>query len=149
MGTPSEVYETPRSRFVADFIGVSNFFEAHVEAEAPGCLSVRTRGGMPIQLTPATRPIAAGETLHLTLRPEKVSMEPLQAAGTPNACAATITHIVYLGMMTHYYTRTEHGETLIVYMQNQDIARQHLGFAVGDAVTLSWQPHHVLLLEEG
>jgi ABC-type Fe3+/spermidine/putrescine transport system ATPase subunit len=48
IGTPSEIYETPRSRFVADFIGVSNFFQAEVEHVSNGGVKLRTGRGLPV-----------------------------------------------------------------------------------------------------
>jgi ABC-type Fe3+/spermidine/putrescine transport system ATPase subunit len=151
LGTPRQVYETPRSRFVADFIGVSNFFQGTVAQEHQGCCMVRTASGMPVWLKPPPeRQVRQGETLHLALRPERVRMLPPPADITVsrNTHVATITHVVYLGGMTHYYTRTEYREDFIVYVQNHGTANSQPAFTRGETVALSWQPEHVLLLEE-
>jgi spermidine/putrescine ABC transporter ATP-binding subunit len=148
IGTPTQVYETPRSRFVADFIGVSNFFSGKVEAEHEGGLMVRTTRGMTLWLRPPPgRQLGVGDTVHLALRPEKVTMIPFEAPPMPYAQSVTIKHIIYLGTVTHYYTRTVHGEEIVVYAQNQD--RDHCcgPVAVGDVLMLGWQPDHLLRVE--
>ena len=65
----------------------------------------------------------------------------------PHTQAATIQHIVYLGTVTHFYTRTVQGEEVIAYVQNQELACGPHTFAVGAAVTLSWKPESVLVVE--
>jgi len=147
MGTPHEVYESPRSLFVADFIGVSNFFSGNVEAEYEGGLLLRTVHGMPIWFKPPLRqPLAVGDTVQLALRPEKVTMLPCDDTAMPYAPFATVQHIVYLGTVTHYYTRTMQGEEIIIYAQNQDMGHRS-PVAVGDVMSLSWKPEHLLVLE--
>lgn len=148
IGTPSDIYENPKSHFVADFIGVSNFFQAEVEQISNGHTNLRTVRGLPVQIqTPLDRTLHQGEHLHLALRPEKVAMcSPREA--TAEGQPVTITHVVYLGMVTHYYTRTPQGEELIVYVQNQERTHGQRAFGVGDTVHLSWKPEHVLVLEE-
>jgi len=148
IGTPNQVYESPRSRFVADFIGVSNFFSGKVEAEHEGGFMVRTTRGMPIWLKPPLRlQISVGDTLHLALRPEKVTMVPFGDTLMPYTQSATIKHIVYLGTVTHYYTRTIHGEEIMSYAQNQDMGHGCGPVAVGDVMSLCWKPENLLILE--
>lgn len=148
IGTPTQVYELPRSRFVADFIGVSNFFSGKVEAEHEGGFIVHTARGMPLWLKPPLRRhISVGDTVQLALRPEKVTMVAFGDTPMPYAQSATIEHIVYLGTVTHYYTRTVQGEEIIVYVQNQDMEHGCGPVAVGDVISLCWKPESLLLLE--
>ncbi|RMF85468.1 MAG: ABC transporter ATP-binding protein [Nitrospinota bacterium] len=147
IGSPREVYESPRSRFVADFIGVSNFFQGRVDTVTADQALVSTERGMRIWVAlTAPRHVQVGETVQLALRPEKITIRG-QAGKGQNSCPATITHIVYLGTVTHYYVKTAEGETVIVYTQNADVTADQHGWAVGDTVYLSWKPEHVLLLE--
>ncbi len=119
MGTPTEIYEYPRSRFVADFIGVSNFFRGRVEAKQEGRLLVVTEKRMKLWVSPPRdREIWVGETLQLALRPEKVKIDAHRPAREWNAYPSTIAHIIYLGAVTHYYVTTEPEDALIVYVQN-------------------------------
>jgi len=149
IGTPSDIYEAPRSHFVADFIGVSNFFEAQVERAGNGGLHVNTTRGMSMWIAPPSdRSIRVGDTLQLALRPEKVMLAPPEHQERRHAHTATIQHIVYLGTATHYYLSTEAGEDIIAYVQNQDMTHGRHLFRVGDAVSLFWKPENVLVLEE-
>jgi ABC-type Fe3+/spermidine/putrescine transport system ATPase subunit len=107
VGTPRQIYEAPRSRFVADFIGVSNFFHGRaIDVQHDGVLG-STQRGMPIRVRPlADKKVRRGDLLRLAWRPEKVLLAPPLPADTPHTQAATIQHIVYLGTVTHFYTRT-------------------------------------------
>lgn len=147
IGTPQEVYEYPRSRFVADFIGVSNFLKGRIETVTAEQILVHTERGMRIwvTLTPQQN-VRVGQTVHLVLRPEKIKIGA-QGRKEPNIFTATITHIVYLGTVTHYYVKTVEGENLIVYTQNDDVMEQST-LAVGATIFLSWKPENVLLLGE-
>jgi spermidine/putrescine ABC transporter ATP-binding subunit len=149
MGTPTEIYEYPRSRFVADFIGVSNFFEGRVEAQPEGRLLVATENQMKLWVSPPSdRKIRVGETLQLAVRPEKVKIDAHRPAGEWNAYPSTIANIIYLGAVTHYDVKTEPGEALIVYVQNQDRAHVPAPLAIGDAVYIFWRPEEMLILEQ-
>jgi putative spermidine/putrescine transport system ATP-binding protein len=149
IGTPSDIYEAPRSRFVADFIGVSNFFEAQVEGAGTGGLQVNTTRGISMWVTPPPgRNIRVGDTLQLALRPEKVLLATPDRQARQHAHTATIQHIVYLGTSTHYYLGTEAGEDIVAYVQNRDMTHGRHLFNVGDVVSLFWKPENVLVLEE-
>jgi ABC-type Fe3+/spermidine/putrescine transport system ATPase subunit len=148
VGTPTEVYESPRSAFVADFIGVSNFFRGRVEATQDGHLLVVTERGLPIPVTPPPeRQVRRGDRLQLALRPEKVDIAATPAPAGANGCIGTIKHIVYLGTMTHYYVTSDAGEEFVVYCQNQASVHTSGRLCVGDAIHLSWKSEHTLLLE--
>jgi spermidine/putrescine ABC transporter ATP-binding subunit len=148
VGTPTEIYESPRSAFVADFIGVSNFFHGRVVAMQDGHLIVVTEKGLTIRVTlPPEREVHRGDRLQLALRPEKVDITSAPATTEGNICTGTIRHIVYLGTVTHYYVTSEDGETFVVYWQNQAASHTSGPLRVGDAIHLSWKPEHTLLLE--
>jgi iron(III) transport system ATP-binding protein len=86
IGKPREVYETPKSRFVADFIGTSNFLDGVVEERRSGRYLVRTAGG---QLdVPSDAEFAAGEQVVVSARPEHITL----SAGTNGAGGANRWH---------------------------------------------------------
>jgi spermidine/putrescine transport system ATP-binding protein len=150
VGTPTEIYERPHSRFVADFIGVSNFFQGRVEAVHEGQIVVLTDNQLRLRVAPTSGTTPhLGDMSHLALRPEKISLHRQRPPEEYNVVTATIKHIVYLGTATHYYVKSEEGEDLVVYAQNQETCTTHLPFAAGDAVYLSWQPESMLLLARG
>ncbi|MBK0421399.1 ABC transporter ATP-binding protein [Leucobacter sp. CSA2] len=93
IGTPEEIYEKPVSRFVADFIGETNFVttEAHRLDDARGSIEVRLPGGEPVVL-PKSVPTPDG-TVTFTVRPERISL----TGGGPRFATGKITKLVYMG----------------------------------------------------
>lgn len=75
VGTPAELYERPRSRFVADFIGESSFLEGNVSVVEEHCCVVVTKGGLKLR-TLSRREMQSGQRVVLSMRPEHVSLVP-------------------------------------------------------------------------
>jgi spermidine/putrescine transport system ATP-binding protein len=147
LGSPREVYERPHTRFVAGFIGTSNLIEGTV-ARMDGTAAVLERGaGETISVPDAVRAGASvGGRLHMTVRPEKISLSDDEPA--PGRCAlrGRVAEVVYLGSSTQYAVRLSDGTELSVYVQNSsdssDIAQRD------QDVWLSWRPEHTLALAE-
>ena len=100
LGTPNEIYENPANRFVADFIGETNFFEVEVTAVNGDTATVRTPLGFDV--TARQMGVRAGSRATLSLRPEKISLGD-QAAG--EVMEGIITNKNYMGGYTHYTVR--------------------------------------------
>jgi spermidine/putrescine transport system ATP-binding protein len=138
VGLPDEVYESPKNRFVADFLGRSNFLPAR-----PHPLGAETPLG-PLRLkSPLER-----EAL-LVIRPEKIRLYPKEA--TPpreNLVVAQVEEIVYTGAENQYYLRA--GEVrLLAYTLNQDL--QEPGseeFAYGEEVICYLPPENLVVIHE-
>ena len=138
LGTPSELYEQPRTAFVAGFLGVSNLLEGTVA------------GGDRVTLTDGTavqvpREVLAGRTgtVWIGVRPEKLRI----GGGEPNSLAGTVTESAYIGVSTQYILNTPAGP-VTVYMQNDRPGGQ---VATGERLTLSWSPDSTFVVdaEEG
>ena len=128
LGTPSELYERPRTPFVAGFLGVSNLLHGHVVATD----KVKLTDGMEVSVPAAA---LAGRTgaVQIGVRPEK-----LRTGGTePNRLSGTVSETAYIGVSTQYIVETPAG-AVTVYVQN-DRPGAH-GVAPGDQLTLSWSP---------
>ncbi|WP_411036938.1 ABC transporter ATP-binding protein [Shinella sp. BYT-45] len=97
IGTPTQIYEEPVNRFVADFVGETNFLDVEVLETAPGQATVRTPFGV-VLTAPATGR-AAGDRATLSIRPEKINLGD-QAQGI--AFTGRITDKNYMGGYTHY-----------------------------------------------
>ncbi len=112
-GSPTEVYRAPSSRFVAGFIGVSNFFRGRVERRDGSEAQVVTPDG--VVLTVADCPSDSPVTI--ALRPEDILVEPSipGAAIAPNCVTGTVEQVVYRGFVSHTYLRLDNGETLITF----------------------------------
>jgi spermidine/putrescine ABC transporter ATP-binding subunit len=130
--TPGRIYERPNTRFVAGFLGTSNFIAATVETVgAAGAL--RTQSGLRLEaaLPPERR---VGDRLNLSLRPERIRLLPAEAAGA--LVRGTIVEASFFGNMQRYLVRIDAGETLIA-------TRPSLGepmVPAGTAVGLAWEP---------
>jgi iron(III) transport system ATP-binding protein len=95
IGTPREIYERPRSRFVADFIGRTNLLEASVvAADGPGSYRVSTAlGELRASSADGLRP---GEAVALSIRPEDIELSESRPDGS-NVCSGTVSAKVFLG----------------------------------------------------
>ncbi|WP_322865100.1 ABC transporter ATP-binding protein [Aquicoccus sp. G2-2] len=97
VGSPSEIYEEPVNRFVADFVGETNFFDVDVLETADQGAKVRTPFGQIITI-PAPANVAKGRAT-LSIRPEKLNLgDQAQGVDFP----AEVIHTHYLGGYTHY-----------------------------------------------
>jgi spermidine/putrescine transport system ATP-binding protein len=148
LGSPREVYEHPRTRFVAGFIGTSNLISGTVE-RIEGTTAVLATGPDELLIAPdaVRRGAAVGTTLELTVRPEKIVItNHMPAEGGRCRVRGRVTEVVYLGTSTQYAVRTADGSDLLVFLQNaadsSDIAERE------QDVWLSWRPEHSLALAE-
>jgi putrescine transport system ATP-binding protein len=138
VATPSEIYEQPNSRWVADFIGEVTILEGRTTA--PG-----TVGSALGSFAVANRDAAVGRTLWLALRPEKISMDRQRPADARNAVAGTVFEIGYRGETSAYKVRLADGSLMKVSIANVN-ARGRPPYAEGDAVWLSWPPDAGIVL---
>ncbi len=122
IGPPEEIYERPKVRFVADFIGETNFLDA--QCIAPG--RYRLSSGHELA-APEGGPV--GETVALAVRPERTV---LSEAG-PDALGATVNDVVYEGMNTTYYVTLDQGARVRICEQNRlsNRSRYGMGARVG------------------
>ena len=127
VGTPSQIYEHPTVRFVADFIGETNFLPATVTSAIGDKVTLRLPGGMEFSAAAATG-IGNGMEVTVAVRPERLSLTDA-AAG---AIKGRVENIVYFGTDTSYQVALPDGIALTVRTQNRDGARPR--FAIGDTV---------------
>jgi putrescine transport system ATP-binding protein len=120
VGTPSEIYEYPASRFVADFIGDTNMLEARVVlADGSRMRVVSAEAGCEIEADRAV-PAVAGETVWVAIRPEKMEVATAPPAGPAvNRLAGTVADIAYLGDVSIYHVRLEGGATVRATVANR------------------------------
>ena len=155
IGAPEEIYEQPADRFVADFIGETNFLEGRLEETKGERGVVRTRaGGLVLQGTLPAERIASGEDVTLTIRPEKLTLlksktKPTSADNDSEAettlLPATVVATSYIGTDTRYEVELAGGARLTVRLQNFG-ARYDTTYAVGEAVQLRWDAANARVL---
>ncbi len=130
LGTPEEIYETPNSRFVAEFIGLSNFLDGRV-ATVQGATMTVVASGLSIQ-TPTLPEVAPGHKVLLFVRPNEIEVLPATAAADTNVFPARVEKATYLGDTMDYRLALGEGVELRV----QADARHRYG--PGEAVRLRW-----------
>lgn len=137
LGTPRAVYRTPANRFVADFIGETNWLSAQVAAIAKGELTLDTEAG---RFTAATDiPRQPGEKVWLGFRPEAVEI----GASSVNSFETRIAHVSYLGEIEQYRLELRGGTVVKAFEQNPREIRQ-----VGAALPVNIRPQNLLVLPE-
>jgi spermidine/putrescine transport system ATP-binding protein len=142
IGAPTEIYEHPRHRFVADFIGDINLLKATAARPADGKVRFRLGGSQLLQGDIDEGAPPAGP-VSLAIRPERASLEPSGQAGLSGA----VESIVYIGADTVYrIVLAEEAGHFMVRVQNRTGARGT--YAIGDAVTVVVPPESIQVLSD-
>jgi len=147
-GSPEELYERPRNRFVAGFIGQSNSISGRIVAvDAGGSATVEAQSGLALhgRLTdPDARP-AVGDSAVVAVRPERLELGGAHEAGSGwTSIAGRIRQGTYLGDQSEFRVETDLGSLVA--------RRPHHGRAIegnvgpGDAVTVRWPDEANLVL---
>ncbi|MFH8796647.1 ABC transporter ATP-binding protein [Streptomyces sp. NPDC017941] len=148
-GAPADLYENPRTTFVANFLGTSNFIEAEVAAVrgedvvlAAGC------GKLTLPRARCTAPATTGGTVLAGVRPEKISLTHADEAGAipagRNRIAGRITDSSFIGVSTQYVVDSPGCDAFEVYAQNIE---RDSRLAPGADVVLHWNPAHTFGLD--
>jgi len=141
LGTPREIYEHPRTRFVAGFIGTSNLLTGTVTRVDAGRAVIEVSPEERIVVPVTGQAVTAGSQLQLTVRPEKIEISAARPAGYGCVLRGEVTDVAYLGTSTNFSVSTTTGADIVVFQQNSAAAAADVA-AQGDSVWLSWQPEH-------
>jgi spermidine/putrescine transport system ATP-binding protein len=145
MGAPNDLYENPRTTFVANFLGKSNLIEGTVKNRGSDIVTVDMHG-IDVSI-PASRAHADGDKGWVGIRPEKVLVgeegEALDAPGN-TIPGGVVTDVSFVGVSTQYLVRMPWGQELEVFEQNTGRRRM---FRAGERVELSWRPEYAFLLD--
>jgi iron(III) transport system ATP-binding protein len=134
VGGPHDLYQRPRSRFVAEFLGESNFIPGTVRRSDATSCEVETAAGTLVSAA-ATAPV--GARVSLSIRPES-----LRIGGGPNQIAGVCTGSVYLGEMSQHLVETPAGALKVFELDPRETTR------AGRPLTLHAQPESVVVLAE-
>jgi spermidine/putrescine transport system ATP-binding protein len=149
LGTPAEIYESPRTAFVARFIGASNFVAgtatrrsgAHWEVSRPG------GGAFRVPEHPAVR---QGGGVRIAVRPEWMDLwRPGEVPPAENSLGGAVREVIYRGETIHVLVGLPDGEDLTVALRNEGQLSKPLPWRRGDAVAVGWLPEDCQVLEEG
>lgn len=149
MGTPEELYENPRTTFVANFLGQSNLIKGSIIGKdtLAGASVVKVDMEGTIVSIPEERAHAITGAGWVGIRPEKVLVAPagenIDAPGS-HFTGATIVSTSFIGVSTQYVVRTAWGQEIAAFEQNTG-ARGVM--PPGTAVDFSWRPEFAFLLD--
>jgi spermidine/putrescine transport system ATP-binding protein len=149
IGKPAEIYETPRTSFVAAFIGDTNFLEGRVTESLGERFSRADIPGLGAVIIDNDKPVRPGDRIHLSLRPEKLvlSRERNHSGEWDNSVPGIIEDVIYFGSQTRYWVRC--GEYRIcAEQQHRTFLLDETPPAWGDRVWLRWHANDGFLLEQ-
>jgi len=146
VATPSDIYEQPNSRWVADFIGDVSLIEGRVVSSALGQTIIESAAGGRLIVTHPTDAIA-GTSITVALRPEKIHIDAITSspAGDENCFAGRVMEIGYLGGVSIFKVKLDNGLDMKVAVANRRRLTEQL-IRTGDRVWLSFPPEAGVVL---
>jgi spermidine/putrescine transport system ATP-binding protein len=141
---PKEIYEHPKTPFVADFIGSLNALDFRVDEVSNG-LAVMKLGDGERLVVPVGAGIHPGSNLRVAVRPERVRIEPAngRAPEGGSRVEGTIAELVYLGGLTHFHVDAGGAGRVVSHRMDDEVASS---LQPGGKVVLSWPAEHAYVL---
>ncbi|QGX99102.1 ABC transporter ATP-binding protein [Roseovarius faecimaris] len=142
IGTPQQLYDSPKSRYVADFVGTSNFFDGKIQSTSGTTAAIALGDGLTYNAR-LSGPVQPGDTACLSIRPEQIHIRRVESDG---AIPGRILNRIFLGEHTEYLIRSETLGNIAVLAPRQ--SDQGLGdLSTNDNVWLQWASEAALILE--
>ena len=142
IGSPEDLYATPKTAFVADFIGKTNFMTGQVTEKADGRCTVTVEGKASITAH-ADAALRVGQAVSVATRPEGMLLVRDSLGAEANRLPAKVEWLRYLGNIARYFVRTPWGKVLLIETTGGEAL-----FAAGDEVWVVWQPEASLVFPE-
>jgi spermidine/putrescine transport system ATP-binding protein len=137
--TPTTIYHCPANRFVANFIGESNFFQGKVSEVIAGQAWVEAPGfARPIR-TLAERPVGKGETVTVIVRPERMAWRIGPDDSLDNATEGVVSKTSFLGMYTQIIVELADKSTAMIHQTGEGEADNVSQNLVGQRITIGWK----------
>jgi len=140
MGAPEELYELPKTVFVANFLGQSNLFLVNVVESGPEVIGVTLNGSK--ILMPTKRSARSSGSITIGVRPEKLRLHRAAPAASSDINVlgpARVTDVSFSGVSTQYLVESPELGTLTVFEQNVEAGPTA---GLGDQVWVSWNVEH-------
>lgn len=144
-GAPREIYEHPATRFVADFIGLTNFLDGEVVELKDNRVLVKIGDGLKVWCDSQAAP-TPGSAVTVGVRPEKIEIFEQAPTAVLNCWRGQVVSGVFLGEQTEYLVRLDHGSEVVVRRQNLRINGSGPAAAPGSFVYVAWPPDVSLVL---
>jgi spermidine/putrescine transport system ATP-binding protein len=155
VGSAQEIYEYPRTPFVAQFIGSINSFEGEVTEVTADSIMVLGSSKRPIVVRPTrdgSRPLpqtAVGNKVKVLVRPEKLKVLKSSPGPEQNVIDGTLKEVLYQGPVTQFFVnpREESKEPIMVTQPNSAMTARK-SFTQGEKVYVAWLPEDCLLMDK-
>ncbi len=150
VGRPEEIYETPSNRFVADFIGETNFIEGEVVEDSGETGTVRLDADTVVNASMSEMDLVPGQPVTVAIRPERIMLRaydisPAEMPQGVSVLNGQIRQISYIGTDTRYLVRISANKDLAVRVQNTDYAKA-LTFREMQSVKVLWHTQNARIL---
>ncbi|MDP2119010.1 MAG: ABC transporter ATP-binding protein [Hoeflea sp.] len=140
VGSPQELYDRPRNRYVAGFVGTSNFFDGKVTKVTGTRASVRLENGDEVEGSPVSQ-VSVGQSVSISVRPEQIK---LHRSG--DGATARVLNRIFLGEHTEYLVKHDTlGEFLVLSPRQSEL--NDGPFNTGDVLFASWEASAALVLD--
>jgi len=154
IGSPQEIFQTPRTRFTADFMGASNIFSGRVTTVSGGTAGRASTGTVQIEtetgfavISRNNRDLSSGAAISFSIRPEAVQVFPKDWEWqADNKFDGSITEKVYLGDVTELEVSLAEKDSLVSRVGSR--IDQRFGFKEGDPVSIGWNAEDCNLLSD-
>jgi spermidine/putrescine transport system ATP-binding protein len=144
---PEQVYERPRTTFVAGFIGVSNLMPGEVVSANGAAAELRLDAGVTVRAESGGASV--GERCHAVVRPEKLEIHSEDGGGDGRASVkGTMESSLYLGTATQVVVRLPDGTGMTVLVPNADEAARKRLPGAGEQVRLAWSSENCHIVRE-
>jgi spermidine/putrescine transport system ATP-binding protein len=138
MGAPEQMYDLPRTAFVANFVGQSNLGQGRI-VDTDGDRLVADVHGSRVKIPKARSAVESGEVM-FGVRPEKVRVRREQPEGIGDDVRGIVRDVSFIGVATQYLVEVPSGAVWSAYEQNLDV--EPIDLRPGDEVWLTWQSGH-------
>ena len=135
LGTPDDLYDRPSNKFVADFIGESNFLTGRVAEIANGNCRVVTTTGLALQC-PTQKKVAVGQEITVAVRPESILIGGAPAGSDVNQLEGKLEEVIYYGEATRLSIRVNERESLVVKQANTGLQDS---LVIGEKICMRWK----------
>ncbi len=136
VGNSSDIYDNPNCRFVADFIGETNFINGKIKSQEGRVAEVTVGEGLLLRAD-CPQALARGTDVSVAVRPERMHVKAADRSGLENACPGRVISVVYIGTDTHYGVEIADGQKVRVREQNNMPGSLPVA-QVGEEVTVSF-----------
>lgn len=149
IGSPTEIYERPNCRFVADFIGETNFLQGEVLGHDNGHVVIKIGPDLTL-LVPTDERDVTDRQVTVAIRPEKINIFGKPPSPVENCLSGVIQEVVYIGTDTHFQISLAKDLMIRVRQQNRISTTDQRAYygQRGDKVYLAWAPESALLLTD-